>query len=53
MFQPFLDKILKNVLKNRKNKKLISLVIGDKKTPSKTKSYCRKMEKNIKLKLSI
>ena len=44
----FLDKILKNVFKNRKNKKLISLVIGDKKTPSKTKSYCRKMEKKYK-----
>ena len=49
----FLDKILKNVFKNKKNKKLISLVIGDKNTPSKTKSYCRKMEKKYKTEVNI
>ena len=45
----FLDKILTNVLKNKKNKELISLVIGDKKTPIKTRSYCRKLESKYKI----
>lgn len=44
----FLDKILKNVLKNKKNTKLLSIVVADKKTPSKAKSYCSKLEKKYK-----
>jgi hypothetical protein len=44
----FLDKILKNVFKNKKNNKLVCIVIGDKKTPTKARSYCKKLEKNYK-----
>ncbi len=44
----FLDKILKNIFKNKKNNKLVCLVIGDKKTPTNARSYCRKLEKKYK-----
>ena len=41
-------------LKIEKNKKLLSIVVADKKTPSKTKRVIVvKWKKNIKLKLSI
>ena len=42
----FLNKILQNVLKEKKNKKIITIVIGDKKTPKKINQFCKKIEKN-------
>ena len=43
----FLDKILKNILKEKKNNEIVTIVIGDKKTPNETGIYCKKISKKF------
>ena len=47
----FLNNILQNVLKEKKNNKILTIVIGDKKTPKKINQFCKKIEKKYKTKI--